>query len=89
LERPHFRSVSYARSSNVDELFLSAELNNWAKFREMTERLRLLPLPVNLVLVGPTSEWLQRPLSQIGSATIIALQRAPPLMLLALNQADD
>ena len=43
----------------------------------MTERVRLLPLPVNLVLVLPTSELLQRPLSKIGNATIIELQRAP------------
>jgi putative colanic acid biosysnthesis UDP-glucose lipid carrier transferase len=45
--------------------------------RELSERLRLLPLPVNLVLVQPTSELLQRPLSPIGNATIIELQRAP------------
>ena len=41
------------------------------------ERLRLLPLPVNLVAVGPTSELLKRPLSAIGNATVIELQRAP------------
>jgi putative colanic acid biosynthesis UDP-glucose lipid carrier transferase len=70
-------AVSYARQSNVDEVFIAAELKNWAKFREMTERLRLLPVPVNLVVVGPTSELLKRPLSTIGNATVIELQRAP------------
>jgi Undecaprenyl-phosphate glucose phosphotransferase len=70
-------AISYARNSNVDEVFIATELQNWANFREMTERLRLLPLPVNLVVVGPTSELLKRPLSAIGSATVIELQRAP------------
>jgi Undecaprenyl-phosphate glucose phosphotransferase len=70
-------AISYARGSNVDELFIATELQNWAKFREMTQRLRLLPLPVNLVVVGPTSELLNRPLSAIGNARVIELQRAP------------
>jgi Undecaprenyl-phosphate glucose phosphotransferase len=70
-------AISYARHSNVDELFVAADLKNWAELREMTERLRLLPLPVNLVVVGPTSELLKRPLSAIGNATVIELQRAP------------
>ena len=69
--------ISYARHSNVDELFIAADVQNWPKFREMTERLRLLPLPVNLVSVGPTADLLKRPLSAIGSATVIELQRAP------------
>ncbi len=70
-------AISYARHSNVDELFVAADLKNWAELREMTERLRLLPLHVNLVVVGPTSELLKRPLSAIGNATVIELQRAP------------
>jgi putative colanic acid biosynthesis UDP-glucose lipid carrier transferase len=70
-------AITYARQSNIDELFIAAELKNWTKFREMTERLRLLPLPVNLVVVGPMSELLKRPVSAIGNATVIELQRAP------------
>ena len=69
--------ISYARHSNVEELFIAADVQNWPKFHEMTERLRLLPLPVNLVAVGPTADLLKRPLSAIGSATVIELQRAP------------
>ena len=70
-------AISYARRFNVDELFIAAEPQNWSNFREMTERLRLLPLPVNLVLVGPTADLLRRPLSKISNATVIELQRAP------------
>jgi Undecaprenyl-phosphate glucose phosphotransferase len=70
-------AISYARHSNVDELFVAADLKNWAELCEMTGRLRLLPLPVNLVVVGPTSDLLTRPLSAIGNATVIELQRAP------------
>ena len=70
-------AIACARRSNVDEVFIAAELQNWANFREKTERLRLLPLPVHLVVVGPTSELLKRPLSAIGDAAVIELQRAP------------
>jgi hypothetical protein len=82
-------AISCARRSNVDELFVSAELKNWAEFREITERLRLLPLPVHLVLLGPTSDLLQRPLSPIGNATIIELQRASVNAFQLFDQADD
>src|SRR5262249_5473913 len=44
---------------------------------EMTERLRLLPLPVHLILVGPTSELLKRPMGAIGDVPVIELQRVP------------
>src|SRR6516165_2289301 len=70
-------AISYARHSNVDELFVAADLKNWAELREMAKRLRLLPLPVNLVVVGPMSELLERPVSAIGNVTVIELQRAP------------
>ena len=70
-------AVLCARRSDVDEIFIAAEPQNWTNFREMTERLRLLPLPVHLVLVGPTSELLKRPVSAIGETPVIELQRAP------------
>ena len=71
------QAISYTRRSNVDEIFIAAELKSWAKLQESVGRLRLLPLPVNLVAVGPTSELLMRPLSAIGNRTVIELQRAP------------
>jgi Undecaprenyl-phosphate glucose phosphotransferase len=71
------QAISYIRGSNVLEIFIAAELQSWAKLHVSTERLRLLPLPVNLVTVGPTSELLKRPLSAIGTTTVIELQRAP------------
>jgi len=71
------QAIAYTRCSNVLEVFIAAELQSWAKLHVSTERLRLLPLPVNLVTVGPTSELLKRPLSAIGTTTVIELQRAP------------
>jgi putative colanic acid biosynthesis UDP-glucose lipid carrier transferase len=70
-------TISYARRSNVDEIFIATELQNWTTFRRMAERLRLLPLPIHLLAVGPWSELLRRPLSAIGNATVIELQRPP------------
>jgi putative colanic acid biosynthesis UDP-glucose lipid carrier transferase len=71
------QAISYTRRSNVDEVFIAAELQSWAKIQKSAERLRLLPLPVNLVAVGPTSKLLMQPVSAIGNATVIELQRAP------------
>ena len=69
--------VSYARRSNVDEVFIVADLRSWERLREPIERLRLLPLPVHLIAVGPASELLKRPLSAIGNNMVVELQRAP------------
>jgi Undecaprenyl-phosphate glucose phosphotransferase len=71
------QAISYTRCSNVDELFIAAELQSWTKIKKSAERLRLLPLPVNLVAVGPTSKLLTQPVSAIGNAIAIELQRAP------------
>jgi Undecaprenyl-phosphate glucose phosphotransferase len=71
------QAISYTRCSNVDELFIAAELQSWTKIKKSAERLRLLPLPVNLVAVGPTSKLLTQPVSAIGNAIVIELQRAP------------
>ena len=71
------QAISYTRRSNVDEVFIAAELQSWPKLQKSAERLRLLPLPVNLVAVGPTSKLLMQPVSAIGNAAVIELQRAP------------
>jgi Undecaprenyl-phosphate glucose phosphotransferase len=71
------QAISYTRRSNVDEVFIAAELQSWTKIQKSAERLRLLPLPVNLVALGPTSNLLMQPVSAIGNATVIELQRAP------------
>jgi putative colanic acid biosynthesis UDP-glucose lipid carrier transferase len=70
-------AIFCARHSNIGEIFIAAEPQNWTNLREMAERLRLLPLPVHLILVGPTSELLKRPVSAIGGTPVIELQRAP------------
>jgi Undecaprenyl-phosphate glucose phosphotransferase len=70
-------AIFCARCSDVDEIFIAAEPQNWTNFREMTERLRLLPLPVHLILIGPTAELLKRPVSAIGNVPVIELQRVP------------
>jgi Undecaprenyl-phosphate glucose phosphotransferase len=70
-------AIFCARCSDVDEIFIAAEPQNWTNVREMTERLRLLPLPVHLILIGPTAELLKRPVSEMGNVPVIELQRVP------------
>src|SRR5262249_34193098 len=71
------QAIAYTRRSNVDEVFIAAELQSWTKIQKSAERLRLLPVPINLIAVGPTSKLLMQPVSAIGNATVIELQRAP------------
>ncbi len=71
------QAISYTRHSNVDEVFIAAELQSWTKIQKSAERLRLLPVPINLIAVGSTSKLLMQPVSAIGNATVIELQRAP------------
>src|SRR5262249_48220964 len=72
-----YQAMSYVRYSNVDEIFIACEVESWAKLHQSAKHLRLLPLPVNLVAVGPTSKLLMRPLHTIGNLACIELQRAP------------
>src|SRR6185503_12451668 len=46
------QAIAYSRHSNVDEVFIAADLRSWDRLREPIERLRLLPLPVHLIAVG-------------------------------------
>ena len=70
-------AVSSIRGSNVEEVIIGADLDHWSSLRELLSELRVLPLPVNLVPVGPTSDLFQLPSHTIGEAVTIELQRGP------------
>lgn len=69
--------ITYLRGSHVDEVVVSADLQNWNELKKLFSGLRVLPLPVNFIPVGTASELLRRPSRQIGGSVSIELQREP------------
>jgi len=70
-------AVSSIRGSNVEEVIIGADLDHWSNLRELLSELRVLPLPVNLVPVGPASDLFHLPSHTIGETVTIELQRGP------------
>jgi len=75
------KAISSARGSNVEEVIVGANLDNWSRLKELLAELRVLPLPVSLVPVGPTSDLFQLPVHSIGETVSIELQRGPRTFL--------
>lgn len=75
------QAVSSARGSNIEEIIVSANLDHWAQLRSLLSPLRVLPIPVNLIPVGPISELLKVPSHMIGNTLTIELQRGPRTLL--------
>jgi len=71
------KAVSSIRGSRVEEIIIGANPDHWASLKELLSQLRVLPLPVNLVPVGPTSDLFQLPARTIGETVTIELQRGP------------
>src|SRR4029079_9466454 len=71
------KAVSSIRGSRVEEIIIGANPDHWASLKELLSQLRVLPLPVNLVPAGPTSDLFQLPARTIGETVTIELQRGP------------
>jgi len=74
-------AISSARGSSIQEIIVSASLDHWSELRGLLSQLRVLPIPVNLVPVGPLSELLKVPSHMIGDTLTIELQRGPRTFL--------
>jgi Undecaprenyl-phosphate glucose phosphotransferase len=76
-ERTILQVVSHLRGSDVHEILVSSEINRWSELSDLLTGLRKLPLPVNLIPQGSTSELLKRPSHMLGDNISIELQRGP------------
>ena len=70
-------AISAIRGSDIEEVVVSANLTHWRELSGLLTRLRVLPIPVNLVPVGPASELFNLPSHSIGDTVTIELQRGP------------
>jgi Undecaprenyl-phosphate glucose phosphotransferase len=69
--------LGYLRGSNIEEVVVSGDVRDWLDIRSFLSRLRVLPLPVTFVPIGPASDLLKRPYNIIGDAICIELHRGP------------
>lgn len=76
-EKTIARIIEYTRSSDIEEIVVGADPNFWPELSEILAGLRVLPIPVNFVPTGITSQILRQPIRNFGSAICIELQRGP------------
>jgi putative colanic acid biosynthesis UDP-glucose lipid carrier transferase len=69
--------ISSLRGSDIEEIVVSASLDQWPELSSVLSELRVLPIPVNLIPIGPLSELFRLPSHTIGSTVNIELQRGP------------
>lgn len=71
------QAISSIRGSDVEEIVVTADLHRWPDVNGLLSELRVLPLPVNLVPVGPLSELFQLSSHSIGDTVTIEWQHGP------------
>jgi Undecaprenyl-phosphate glucose phosphotransferase len=71
------QAISCIRGSEVEEIVVGADVSDWPELRSLLTELRVLPLPVNLVPLGKSSEVFHLPSHTIGDTVTIELQRRP------------
>ena len=73
--------ISSVRGSDIEEIVVGANLDHWSELNSLLLELRVLPLPVNLVPVGPMSDLFKLSSHTIGDTVTIELQRGPRTLL--------
>jgi Undecaprenyl-phosphate glucose phosphotransferase len=71
------QAISSVRGSDIEEIVVAANLDHWSELNVSLSDLRVLPIPVNLVPVGPSSDLFRLPSHTIGDTVTIELQRGP------------
>ena len=71
------QTISTIRGSDIEEIIVSTNLDYWSELKNLLLKLRVLPLPVNLVPIGMMSELFKLKSHTIGDTVTIELQRSP------------
>ncbi len=75
------KAISSVRGSNIEEIIVGANPDHWSHLKELLAELRVLPVPVNLIPVGPTTDLFHLPTHTIGDTVTVELQRGPRTLL--------
>jgi len=71
------RAITFARGSEIKEIFVAADLQRWSTIRDLIQRLCDLPLPLTLLPDEGIATLFHRTLRRFGSSIGIEFQRAP------------
>jgi Undecaprenyl-phosphate glucose phosphotransferase len=75
------QAIEAVRGSNIEEIIVGANPDHWSELNNLLSELRVLPLPVNFVPVGPLSELFKLASHTIGDTVTIELHRGPRTQL--------
>jgi Undecaprenyl-phosphate glucose phosphotransferase len=71
------RVIAFARGSEVEEIFVAADLRHWREIPHVVQRLAELPLPLTLLPDKDTAALFTMTSRQFGSSVGVEYQRAP------------
>lgn len=69
--------IEHIRGSDIEEVIVATDPNRWTDLRALAADLRVLPFPITLLPVGPSSEILHLPRRDFGVTVCVELQRGP------------
>lgn len=69
--------IDHVSGSDVDEIFIEADLKRWLELRALASELRVLPSHISFSPAGPAAEVLRRPGRALGGEVCIEFQRGP------------
>ena len=69
--------IAFVRGSDVEEILVGADPSQWSALRALVDGLRVLPFPVSLIPVGPSSDFFKRRSRVLGDEICLELQRGP------------
>jgi len=71
------QAIASVRGSAIEEIVVGANPDHWSELNHLLAELRVLPIPVNFIPVGPLSELFKLSSHTIGDTVTIELQRGP------------
>ena len=69
------QAISSIRGSNIEEIIIGTNLEHWPELDSLLAELRVLPLPVSIIPIGPISDLFKLSSHTIGDTVTIELQR--------------
>jgi len=73
--------IDHVSGSDVDEIFIEADLKRWTELRALAADLRVLPLHISFAPAGPAAEAFRRPSRELGGDACVEFQRGPQTRL--------
>lgn len=71
------QAIASARGSEIEEIFVAADLQRWTEIHDLVQRLCELPLPITLLPDETIAALFQRTSHRLGTSVAVEFQRAP------------